>query len=342
MLRVRLLFSILAVGCVDAEPLVETPDETSPPVVAGEAQVMELALAPSEYHCEAMTEAARTAVPPPPPVSAGASFAPRVRALCPPGEVAVYRQPAHQTIQLGPPRPPALRDDAEAGPAALAAGTYWYASVMKPTQSWSQSGVGASILMTNPAVYDQNDMVTSQMSIVRGSNYHLVEMGLRKFWDAFPRLMISQWSYGQFQDAAGFVRVHGVYGPGMPLYNYYGYAIQQYIRYDNGNWWIWFNDAWVGYFPGSIWSGAFTSGEMAHFYGEVYSAANRVPPITDMGNGLFSSHGAAAYMQGMCLHSSGPSCYLLVDGWRYVSNAGYYSLDYANGSYMRFGGNGGG
>ncbi len=54
-----------------------------------------------------------------------------------------------------------------------------------------QSGVGAMVLITNPAVYDQYDMVTGQMSIVQGSNYHLVEIGLRKFWDAFPRLMNS-------------------------------------------------------------------------------------------------------------------------------------------------------
>ncbi|CAM4126608.1 neprosin family prolyl endopeptidase [Corallococcus exiguus] len=328
MSRAGLLLSMFLIGC--GEPA----SEVRPEAVADTSEV-ELALAPGEYRCEAMTEAARAAVPPPPPSVERAAFAPRVRAVCPPGQVPIYAQAELRTRKAGPPL---------SGPAAMQslAGSYWYAGVMKPTDALSQSGVGASILFSNPAVYDQSDMVTSQMSIVRGANYHLVEMGLRKFWDAFPRLMISQWSYGQFNDAAGFVQVHGVYGPGMPLSSYYGYSVQQYIRYDNGNWWIWFNDAWVGYFPGTLWNGQFTSGDMAHFYGEVYSAQSRVPPLTDMGTGQFSGTFGTAYMQGMCIHTTGPNCTYVTDGWPFQTNAAYYSLSYWNGSYMEFGGNGGG
>ncbi len=98
----------------------------------------------------------------------------------------------------------------------------------------------------------------------------------------------------------------------------------------------------MGYFPGSIWGGAFSSGNMAHFYGEVYSAQSRVPPITEMGTGHFSWSAYSAYMYEMCMHSAGDACYLLVDGWRSETNADYYSLSYWNGSFMQFGGNGGG
>jgi Neprosin len=341
MSRAGLFLSMFLIGCVEPEPLGEPASDVRSQVVAGTSEV-ELALAPWEYHCEMMTEAARAAVPPPPPSIEKAASAPHVRAVCPPGQVPFYHQAELRTLKAGPPLSPGLKGTAGSAAAQPLAGAYWYAGVMRPTDALSQSGVGASILFSNPAVYDQNDMVTSQMSIVRGANYHLVEMGLRKFWDAFPRLMISQWSYGQFNDAAGFVRVHGVYAPGMPLSNYYGYAVQQYIRYDNGNWWIWFNDAWVGYFPGSLWSGQFTSGDMAHFYGEVYSAQSRVPPLTDMGTGQFSGTWGTAYMQGMCTHSAGADCYYLTDAWRSETNAAYYSLSYWNGSYMEFGGNGGG
>lgn len=312
-----------------------------PQAIAAASQV-ELALDSSEYHCEPITEAARTAVPPPPPVFVVESAAPRVRAVCPPGQVPFYRQPLLPQRQVGPPLRPESKGAEGSDVSVQSAGTYWYAGVMKPTEWFNQNGVGGQILITNPSTYDQNDMVTAEMSIVYGSNYHLVEIGLRKFWDPFPRLMISQWSYGQFNDATGFVRIHGVYAPGMPLYNYYGYAVQHYIRYYQGNWWIWFNDGWVGYFPGSIWSGTFTSGNMAHFYGEVYSAQSRVPPFTDMGNGLFSSNASAAYMQELCMHSYDYYCYYLTDGWRNETNAGYYSLYYTGGTYMRFGGNGGG
>ncbi|WP_158621627.1 neprosin family prolyl endopeptidase [Corallococcus aberystwythensis] len=338
MSRAGLILSMFVVGCGGPEPLGEVASEVRPQAVAGTSEV-ELALAPSEFHCEVMTEAARAAVPPPPPAIERAASAPRLRAVCPPGQVPIYHQAELRTHKAGPPLSPGLNG---ATGSRLLAGAYWYAGVLKPTDALSQSGVGASILFSNPAVYDQSDMVTSQMSIVRGANYHLVEMGLRKFWDAFPRLMISQWSYGTFNDAAGFVQVHGVYGPGMPLTSYYGYAVQQYIRHDNGNWWIWFNDAWVGYFPGSLWSGQFTSGDMAHFYGEVYSAQNRVPPLTDMGTGQFSGTWGSAYIHGMCLHTAGASCNYITNGWRSETNAAYYSLSYWNGADMEFGGNGGG
>jgi hypothetical protein len=338
MSRASLFLSALIFGCAGPEPLGEPESEVRPPVLTDASEV-ELALAPSEYRCEVMTEAARAAVPPPPPVFEKASFAPRMRAVCPPGQVPFYRQAELRTQKAGPPLHPELNGSA-ASP--LLAGTYWYAGVMKPSEAWNQSGVGAAIFISNPAVYDQNDMVTSQMSTVRGANHHLVETGLRKFWDAFPRLMISHWSYGQFNDAAGFVRVHGVYAPGMPLSNYYGYAVRHYIRHVGGNWWVWFNDAWVGYFPGSLWNGEFTSGDMAHFYGEVYSAQSRVPPLTDMGTGQFASTWGAAHMHGLCMHSAGSDCYDLTDGWRIETNAAYYSLGYWNGSELEFGGNGGG
>jgi hypothetical protein len=326
MSRASLLLSMFVVGCAGPGP------ENGPSEV-------ELALAPSEYHCEAMTQAALAAVPPPPPTLEKTAVAPRVRAICPPGQVPFYRQAEMRTQKAGPPVSLGLK---EAAAVRSLAGAYWYAGVMKPTEVSAQSGVGASILFSNPAVYDQSDMVTSQMSIVRGANLHLVEMGLRKFWDPFPRLMISQWSNGTFNDAAGFVRVHGVYAPGMPLTSYSGYTVQQYIRHDGGNWWIWFNDAWVGYFPGSLWNGQFTSGDMAHFYGEVYSAQSRVPPLTDMGTGQFSWAPGSASMTGMCLHTAGATCNFITNGWRSETNAAYYSLSYWNGSDMAFGGNGGG
>ena len=334
MIKKSLLLLITIVGCAD----IPLEDEGG----AAESELTQLTIDPAEYRCEPMSEAARAVAPPPPPAPIGGSHLPRVKPACPPGQVPYYREPERQMVRLGPPSSRTPTGSTEANAIAPLAGTYWYAGVMKPTESYNQNGVGGQILITNPAVYDQSDMVTAEMSIVYGSNYHLVEVGLRKFWDSFPRLMISQWSYGQFNDAAGFVRVHGTYAPGMPLSGYYGSAVKHFVRNDGGNWWVWFNDAWMGYFPGSIWNNSFTMGNMAHFYGEVYSAQSRVPPLTDMGNGQFSSMSGAAYMSELCMNSSEYVCYYLVGGQRIESNAAYYSLNYANGSYMKFGGNGGG
>ncbi len=321
----RCILLLLVVGCAELEA----------PAGAEPAQLEQLADT-AGFHCAAMSEAARAAVPPSPPSFDRKAIVPLAKAACPAGEVPVYRMPEQQA-PASPPPPP------KGGPiVSPQAGTYWYSSLMKATESYNQNGVGGRIYFSNPAVYDQYDMVTAEMSIVSGANYHLVEVGLRKFWDAFPRLMISQWAYGTFNDAAGFVQVHGTYAPGMPLTSYYGLAVQHYVRYDAGNWWIWFNDGWVGYFPGAIWAGTFTSGNMAHFYGEVFSAANRIPPRTDMGNGLFSASAGAAYMQDICMHSFDSICYPVTGASAYVSGASYYSLYYPGAAYMRFGGNGGG
>jgi hypothetical protein len=321
---------LLLASCAELAPDQDSLEESAS--LAGRSA----ALSTLGYRCEAMSQAARLVAPPPPPSFNRDAVVPLARAACPEGQVPFYAEPEHEA----PASPPPSFKGEPGGPSTQA-GTYWYASLMKATESFNNAGVGGRIYFSNPAVYDQYDMVTAEMSIVSGANYHLVEIGLRKFWDAFPRLMISQWAYGTFNDAAGFVRVHGTYAPGMPLTPYYGLAIQHYVRYDAGNWWIWFNDGWVGYFPGSIWANTFTSGNMAHFYGEVFSAASRVPPITDMGNGLFASSASAAYMQDICMHAAVPTCYLVVNATTYVSSSAYYSLNYAGGSFMRFGGTGG-
>lgn len=328
-----LLSSLLALqlaACAELDPELASAPSTAQDIPREGA----LAIDPSTFHCVPMLESARLVIPPPPPTNPRPHDAPTVPAACPAGQVPVYHQPADA------PKLPTSAPRSPAQPSPLA--TYWYASVMQNTSLVARSGVGGRIFFSNPAVYDQNDMVTAEMSIVLGANYHLVEVGLRKFWDAFPRLMISQWAFGTFNDAAGFVTVHPTYAPGMPLTPYYGLAIQHYVRYDGGNWWVWFNDACVGYFPGSIWSGGFTYGDVAHFYGEVYSAASRIPPRTDMGNGLFSSSASSAYMQDACIHATTPDCYYISGASTFVSNSSYYSLSYGGGSFLRFGGNGGG
>src|SRR6266536_2553347 len=156
------------------------------------------------------------------------------------------------------------------GSAAAATGRYYYAGVMKVTTATTQYGVGGRILIANPAVAYSADQVTSEMSIVHGTNAALVETGYRKFGTAAPTLMIGYWNGGVFRDSAGFVTVHPTYRPGMSLAGYVDRPVQFYIRYDRGNWWVWFNDAWVGYFPGSLWAGTFTGGVYTHWYGEVY------------------------------------------------------------------------
>jgi hypothetical protein len=177
MLKRSLLLTILAVGCTDPEPFDRALNGETSQLHADESQSEQFTIDPGEYHCEPMAEAARAAAPPPAPVFTAASFVPRARAVCPPGEVPFYRQPERARSSKGLPPPPDLKHAGGSDISTLA-GSYWYAGVMKPTETFNQVGVGALVLITNPTVVDQNDMVTAEMSIVRGSNYHLVEIGL--------------------------------------------------------------------------------------------------------------------------------------------------------------------
>ena len=68
---------------------------------------------------------------------------------------------------------------------------------------------------------------------------------------------------------------------------YIGYVFYQ------GNWWAWFDNQWMGYFPGSEWDGKYTKSALIQWFGEVASA-NGIPPKTDMGNGQLPTSDAAS------------------------------------------------
>jgi hypothetical protein len=116
----------------------------------------------------------------------------------------------------------------------------------------------------------------------------------------------------------------------MPLTAYMNQQIAFHTRYDNGNWWVWFKDAWVGYFPGSIWQGQFTSGDMSHYYGEVYSANNLNPPRTAMGSGVnpFVDWMSSADMVMMCQYSTTNDCRSLTTANVYMTNQNYYGAQF--------------
>ena len=107
-------------------------------------------------------------------------------------------------------------------------------------------------------------------------------------------------------------------------------------EYVQGNWWLWFADQWVGYFPGALYNATGlqsqaatdgTQGEMAD--SNIFSTSP-----TDMGSGQFASagFGFAAYMRQISYFTSAggfgaiaytptivsvtsPGCYSHVANW---------------------------
>src|SRR5437879_3386846 len=74
---------------------------------------------------------------------------------------------------------------------------------------------------------------------------------------------------------------------------YIGYVFYQ------GNWWAWFDNQWLGYFPGSEWGGSYTRSAMIQWFGEI-ATDNGIPPGVQMGNGLFPSNASAAINRTLC------------------------------------------
>ena len=77
--------------------------------------------------------------------------------------------------------------------------------------------------------------------------------------DANPHLFVFHWVNGlpACYNGCGWVQVSTRRYPGMVVTatsTPQQYAIESY----QGNWWIWYQSEWIGYFPGSLWNNSYT------------------------------------------------------------------------------------
>ena len=219
-------------------------------------------------------------------------------------------------------------------------GEYYWAGIQQPAPGGQASGVGGDVGIDNPVLTEQTDQVTNEISIVSGANTSLVEVGYRKFDSAEPTLMLSHWVNNTFLDASGFVYTQSTYQAGMSLQSFVGQTVPIYIEHSQGNWWVSFNNTWLGYFPDSLWNGGFTTGDTGNWYGEVYSASNNVPPKTQMGNGLPGANTSAEAINNMCLYDANGNCNLISNAVQIQTAPSYYTLHYDGQASQRHGGPG--
>jgi hypothetical protein len=67
------------------------------------------------------------------------------------------------------------------------------------------------------------------------------------------------------------------------------------IVYSGGNWWVNFDNQWIGYFKGSFWGGGFTHGTIVAWYGEVETIdAPDGGGCTYMGDGTYGTQPGSA------------------------------------------------
>jgi len=223
------------------------------------------------------------------------------------------------------------------GPAAAvnqASLDYFYADTY---QFATATGDQAQFLVADPTVAAGDYHSLAETSVESSDQMQIIEEGWTvdpgQFGDTLPHLFIYHWinGVGTCYDACGFVQVSSTILPGMALTP--GQTLAAEINYADGNWNIYVGGTLVGYFPGSIWSGDFTSLELAQWFGEV--AASSTAPCTQMGDGLFANTGGADTIDGIDL-IGGPATTLSPN----VTNPNYYTQRDTASNSFQFGGPG--
>jgi len=137
------------------------------------------------------------------------------------------------------------------------------------------------------------------------SNGNIVELG----WlvpsdmnpDADPHIFVFHWvnSAPSCYNGCGWQQWSNTYFPGQNIGPMLGREVYIGYVFWQGNWWGWFDDQWMGYFPGSLWNGEYIKNSLVQWFGEVASL-NGIPPKTQMGDGVPPPSPSAAHMLTLC------------------------------------------
>jgi hypothetical protein len=273
---------------------------------------------------DAVTCVRRTASATPPPLphlpAAGQGTGSVRQPVCPPGMVPAIKamKPAQAGLVKGN---PALGNVVlrQAGPGSVTApsclGLFWYGACYYYADARYDPGhnilpttvVGGGMItsIAQPTVVGQGHSL-DEIAVEGGSKHdNIVELGWNvapaQYSDAAPHLFVSHWINGNWvcYDDCGWQQWSNVYYPGQDLSTlvnrdvYLGYVFWQ------GNWWAWFDNLWLGYFPGSEWSGSFTRATLLEWFGEVATLSG-IPPQTQMGTGVLPASSSAAHMSALC------------------------------------------
>jgi hypothetical protein len=217
----------------------------------------------------------------------------------------VYKQaePVREQVINSPPGPPSEAPACDGVPSF--GSCYYYGSAAFSTVA---DGGGMTNSIEKPQYINSGGVGHSldELAVQGGDNNgNIVEIGWlvsnEQYGNANPHLFVFHWKNWEptCYDTCGWVQWSNVYHPGMDLGALLGKKVYIGYVFYQGNWWAWFDNQWMGYFPGSEWEEKYTKTSLIQWFGEV-SSANGIPPKTDMGNGDLPSIKAAASMATLC------------------------------------------
>jgi hypothetical protein len=204
-------------------------------------------------------------------------------------------------------------------------------------------GGGVVTRVENPAIASASGTHSLFEISVQGGvgNGDIVEIGWTKQPnDSSPRLFVFHWvawNPGCY-NGCGWMQWNPSIVPGMTVRegteSYMGWV------YYEGNWWAWYANQWVGYFPGSLWPSRYSKASMVQWFGEVYESDPT--PESDMGNGRIAAVSSAARFWYPCtVDAVAWVCWINSTPSLNAPSIPWYTIQNAGGSAHRYGGPGG-
>lgn len=221
------------------------------------------------------------------------------------------------------------------------AATFLYAGTFQRSLGAS-AGAGAKMLQANPALAADDAHTLGEIGVQSADNRQIVEIG----WhvdvlvnhDAQPRLFVFHWVDGQptCYNGCGFVETSTTMKPGMRVTP--GATGDYAIELRGADWWLAYNGVDLGYFPGTLWPGGFTTAGRVQWFGEV--AAERAEPCTEMGNGKKGVDPTAATMTDLVVVRPGGMRTPATAGVGTITAPAYYDVGQTTPTSFAFGGPG--
>jgi hypothetical protein len=199
------------------------------------------------------------------------------------------------------------------GPVCWFGACYDYVSGRQKTDA---AGASIHMLQSAPTLKpgDTDSHSLQELAVQSADQKSTVEVGwtvdLGLNGDLLPHLFVYHWVDGQEScyNACGFVPVSRTVTAGMALRP--GDAGRYGIVNLGGDWWIFYDQQAVGYFPGSLWNGGYTRAQTITAFGEVAHATGST--CESMGDGRFGSAPGSGWIRDFRLLDSTDSARLTV------------------------------
>ncbi|MDH6109632.1 hypothetical protein P3T36_000403 [Kitasatospora sp. MAP12-15] len=219
--------------------------------------------------------------------------------------------PGAQAATRAPAPLPALAAAAATTSSSGGGPVCWYGACydyVSGRQITDVSGASVRMLQSDPGIKpgDLDSHSLQELALQSSDRQSTVEIGwtvdLGLNGDTRPHLFVYHWVNGaeSCYNACGFVQVSRTVKAGMAVRP--GTAARFTIDNLAGDWWLFYNDQPVGYFPGSLWSGNYQRAQVVTAFGEVAHATGAT--CEAMGDGRPGSSARSGWIDGLRLYGS--------------------------------------